>query len=95
VSRRRPSNSPPGRRSDGEPSRRFTQRPTEADVDEAASLLEVDDWAASDLVELREFLSCERNTQRADPDFRERLRMDLWWALMVQRVGGSGRLPRA
>jgi hypothetical protein len=45
--------------------------------------------------ELREFLNCERLSHRADPDFRERLRMDLWWALMVQRSGGSSRVPRA
>jgi hypothetical protein len=59
------------------------------------ALLEFDAWAPGDLAELREFLSCERTTHRADPGFRERLRLDLWWALTVQRAGGSDRLPRA
>ena len=59
------------------------------------ALLEVDEWTSADVAELREFLSCERLPHRADPEFRERLRMDLWWALMVQRSGGSSRIPRA
>lgn len=58
-------------------------------------MLEADEWAPGDVAELREFLSCERLSHRADPEFRERLRMDLWWALMVLRSGGSSRVPRA
>jgi len=95
VSRRRPSDRPPGNRTDRCLSRRRTRRPSAAEIAEAVALLEVDEWAPGDLVELREFLSCERTTRCADPGFRERLRLDLWWALTVQRAGGSDRLPRA
>lgn len=48
-----------------------------------------------DLAELREFMSCERLARRADPRFRERLRVELWWGLVVRRLGGADRVPRA
>lgn len=52
-------------------------------------------FGSRELVELEEFLSCERPMRRDDIAFRERLRLDLWWGLVVQRAGGPARVPRA
>ena len=94
MTRRRPNPHGPRRVSDRRRSRRVPL-PTQRDTGEAISLLEGSDWGPDEVAELQEFLTCERSTRRADPDFRERLRLDLWWALLVRRSGGSERLPRA
>ena len=66
---------------------------SEVDTADALSLLEAPAVGAVDLAELHEFLTCERHTRRADPEFRERLRVDLWSG--VVRRGAPGDVPRA
>lgn len=66
---------------------------SEAETADAVALLEAPPVGEAELAELHEFMTCERFTRRADPEFRERLRGDLWWSLLVQRGGGT--VPRA
>jgi len=94
VSRRSASDGPPDSGPHGRlPDR--ASRPSAEEVAEAVELLEQADWSAGDIAELQEFMSCERTTRRADPAFRERLRLELWWLLVLLRLGGDDRLPRA
>jgi hypothetical protein len=66
------------------------------DTAEAVALLDdAGGMTEHDLAELREFMTCERLPRRADPRFRERLRVELWWGLVVRRLGGADRVPRA
>lgn len=94
MKRRRSREGVPARR----PERRASGRGptvTVGDTLEAVALLEEPAWSESDVAELQEFMGCERGARHADPDFRERLRAELWWAVVVRRSGGPERLPRA
>jgi len=93
VSRRRSSDHPPAPGSDGRGSRTAPQASVSG-VAEAVALLDQAEWSAEDVAELQEFMTCELLPWRADPDFRERLRLELWWSLAVRRLGG-GLLPVA
>ena len=94
MSRRRLRDPLPDRRRATFPSRRAA-RPSASDTADALWLLDNHEWLPRYLEELQEFLTCERPVPRVDPQFREQLRLDLWWGLIVQRAGGGDRLPRA
>ena len=77
----------------GGSSSRVARSVLEAETAAAVDLLDAPPAGALELAELHEFMTCERDTRRADPEFRERLRSVLWWGLVVRRSGGA--VPRA
>ena len=48
-----------------------------------------------ELGEIEDFLEGDGPMRDSDADFRERLRRDLWWDLLVRRSDVRGRLPTA
>jgi len=76
---------------------RRSERGAVSDPWEAIALLDLDEceWTESDVAELREFMACERLSRRADPGFRERLRLELWWSLVVRRSSSRDPIARA
>lgn len=93
--RRRRSNTLRSTSSAGASRSRSAGDASPVDTAEAVALLDDVRIAARELSELEEFMTSERPMRRDDVAFRERLRLDLWWGLMVQRAGGPDRLPQA
>jgi hypothetical protein len=47
-----------------------------------------------EIVELLDFVGPRQMKTVADPIFKERLRLDLWWMMQCQRVAGRRRTDR-
>ncbi len=65
------------------------------DTAEAVALLDAGSFGTHELAEIEDFLEGDGPMRDSDADFRERLRRDLWWDLLVRRAGVRGRLPTA
>lgn len=56
------------------------------------SALPADEFSVSELEEFRDFMVEGKSDEVADPEFKERLRRDLWW-MMVSRLSNKDQMP--